>query len=149
MLQLYRHGQGRQTCADNWVNAAPNIPATFCSFFHCERYHHCCDPCGATQCRAHGFAANSLNFRDVAGVSHYASQTPQKRPCRTYLATPLSLCRRRSSLQKRIALHGSVAATLTPTALHCATKMQSPSLCVYSQYLNFEMKSPPFLAKFR
>ena len=47
---------------------------------------------------------------------------PKKRPCRTYLATSLSLCRGKSSLQKRIALHGGVAATLTPIALHCATK---------------------------
>ena len=46
----------------------------------------------------------------------------QNRPCHTYLATPLSLCRRESSLQKRITLHGGVAATLTPIALHCATK---------------------------
>ena len=37
---------------------------------------------------------------------------PKKGPCRTYLATPLSLCRRRSSLQKRLALHGGVAAIL-------------------------------------
>ena len=34
--------------------------------------HSCCDPCRATQCRAHVVAANSRNFfRDVAGVSRY------------------------------------------------------------------------------
>ena len=32
---------------------------------------HCCDPCRTTQCRAHSVAANSRNFRDVAGVSRY------------------------------------------------------------------------------
>ena len=32
----------------------------------------------------------------------------------------------RSSLQKRIALHGSVAATFTPIGLHCATKQPKP-----------------------
>ena len=46
----------------------------------------------------------------------------KKRPCRTYLATPMSLCRGKSLLQKRIAFFGGVAATLTPMALHCATK---------------------------
>ena len=46
-----------------------------------------------------------------------------------YLATALSLCRWKKSLQKRIALHGGVAATLTPIALHCATKfMKTPWL---------------------
>ena len=40
------------------------------------------------------------------------------------LATPLSqsLCREEACLQKRLALHGGVAATLTPIAPHCATK---------------------------
>ena len=36
----------------------------------------------------------------------------------------LSLCRNEICLQKRIALHRGVAATLTPIALHCATKLQ-------------------------
>ena len=84
--------------------------------------HHCCDPCCATQCRTHNVAPNSRNFQDVAGMSSCISHAPQKRPCRTYLATPLSLCRREICLQKRIALHGGVAATLTQIALHCATK---------------------------
>ena len=67
-------------------------------------------------------ATNPRNFRDVEGVSRYIPHPPKDRPCRTYLATPPSLCRGESSLQKRIALHGGVAATLTPIALHCATK---------------------------
>ena len=42
---------------------------------------------------------------------------------RTYLATPLSLFRWEIPLQKRIVLHGGVAAALTPIALHHATKI--------------------------
>ena len=73
--------------------------------------HHCCDPCRrcrATQCRAHGVAANSRNFRDVTGVSR-TFPLPTRRPCRTYLATPLSLRRGESCLNKCIALHRGVA----------------------------------------
>ena len=41
--------------------------------------HHCCDHCRATQCRAHSVAANSCNFRDVAGVLSYTRHTPEKK----------------------------------------------------------------------
>ena len=47
---------------------------------------------------------------------------PQKKTLSHLSCHPLSLCRGESSLQKRIALHGGVAAALTPIALHCATK---------------------------
>ena len=53
--------------------------------------HRCCDPCRAIQCRAQSVAANSRSLRDVAGVSRYTPPTLTKRPCRTYLATPLSV----------------------------------------------------------
>ena len=54
-------------------------------------------------------------------------QPSQNRPCCTYLATPPPRqCRKEISLQTRIALHGGAAATLTPIALHCATKVQIP-----------------------
>ena len=87
--------------------------------------HHCCDPCRATHCRAQSVAANSRYFRGVAGMSLYTPHSPSKRLCCTCLATPLSLCRRESSLQKRIALNGGVAATLTPVTLHCATTLKT------------------------
>ena len=60
----------------------------------CLVSHHCCDPCRATECRAH-VAANSHNFRGVARVSRYITHPPQRKPCRTYLATPLALCHRK------------------------------------------------------
>ena len=41
--------------------------------------HTCCDPNRATQCRAHSVAANSRNFRDVAGVSRCTPPTPAKK----------------------------------------------------------------------
>ena len=84
--------------------------------------HTCRDPNRATQCRAHSVAANSRSFRDVARVWRYTPPTVTKKTCRTYLATSLCQCRKEIALQKRIALHGGVAATLTPIALHCATK---------------------------
>ena len=83
---------------------------------------HCCDPCRATQGRAHNVAANSHNLEMSRGCRATSPIPPKKGLCRTDLATPLSLCRGRSSLQKRIALHGGVATALTPIALHCATK---------------------------
>ena len=51
--------------------------------------------------------------------------TPKEKHCRTHLATPLSPCRAEACLQKRIALHRGVAATLTPIALHCATQFSA------------------------
>ena len=84
--------------------------------------HTCSDPNRATQCRAHNVATDSRSFRDVArGCRATPLQRSQKRPCRTYLATPLSVLQGHF-LAKRIALHGGVAATLTPIALRCATK---------------------------
>ena len=48
-----------------------------------------------------------------------------KRPCRTYLATPLSLCHRGNLLAKTDrATRGCSSYTHTPIALHCATKVQ-------------------------
>ena len=35
--------------------------------------HTCCDSNRATQCRAHTVAADSHNFRDVAGMSRYTT----------------------------------------------------------------------------
>ena len=53
-------------------------------------------------------STTSRGFRATPLIPH------KRRPCRTYLATPLPLCRKRSTLQERIALHGGVAATLSP-----------------------------------
>ena len=87
--------------------------------------HHCCDPCRATQCRAYSAAANSRSFQDVAGMSRCIPHATPKNSCRTYLATPLSLCCGEICLQNRIALDGGVAATPTPIALHCFTKVRN------------------------
>ena len=59
---------------------------------------------------------------DVAGVLRQIPHPPSKK--NDLVATilpPLCHCGE-SSLQKRIALYGGVAATLTPMALHCASK---------------------------
>ena len=58
-------------------------------------------------------------------MSRYTPPTlTKKRPCRTHLATPLSVSRG-NFLAKRIVLHGGVAATLAPIAPHCSTKIQN------------------------
>ena len=75
----------------------------------------------ALLCVAHTVSQQIPAILEMSRGCRAAPSLPsKKRPCRTYLATLLSLCRRRSSLQKRIALHGGLAATLTPIALHCA-----------------------------
>ena len=56
--------------------------------------HMCLDPCRATQCRARNVAA-------IPPVSDVA-----KKPCRTHLATPLSLC------------HGKFQQVLNPTPIN-------------------------------
>ena len=93
----------------------------------------CCDPNRATQCRAHNVAADSRSFRDVIEMPR---NTPTKHrvapafppPWRSCVRCVLERgevshwkcqrCRRNISFRKRIALHGGVAATLTPIALH-------------------------------
>ena len=100
----------------------PGGKSRFC--FQSLVAHHCCDPCRATQCRAHSVAANFRSFRNVAGVSRYTLQPSQKKTLSHPSCHPLSVSQR-NILAKRIALHGGVAATLTPVALHCATKFQS------------------------
>ena len=86
--------------------------------------HCCCDPCRATQCRAHSVAANPADLEMSQGCRATPLQPSQKDPVAPILP-PLCQCRGEISLQKWIALHGGVAATLTPTALHCATKFWS------------------------
>ena len=71
-------------------------------------------------------AANSCNFRDVAGVSRYTPPTLTKKTLSHLSCHPRQCCRA-ISLQRWIALHGGVAATLTPIALHCATKIRAHS----------------------
>ena len=57
-----------------------------------------CDPNRATQCRAHSVAADSRNFRDVAGMSRYTPPEDRVAPvfpprCRSLLAAFKQLSR--------------------------------------------------------
>ena len=105
--------------------------------------HTCSDPNRATQCRAHNVAADSRSFRDVTGMSRYTP--PKDRVAPVFPTPPVAVvfgvfwkdknrrkiagggCHTGSvkiSFRQWIALHGGVAATLTPIALHCATKRE-------------------------
>ena len=69
--------------------------------------HTCWDPNRATQCRAHSAAADSRNFRDVAGMSHY---TPLEGGVAPVFPPPLSqLYLERSGETIDITLEGGVA----------------------------------------
>ena len=101
----------------------------------CLVAHPCGDPNRATQCRAQSVASNSRQRCRAKIALH-----PPKSRCRTFLRTPLShfpLIRSRRGarragggycgtlgFRKRIALQGGIAATVTPVALLCATKLQ-------------------------
>ena len=99
--------------------------------------HRCCDACRAALCRAHNAAADFRSLRDVARVSRC---TPQKTLSHLSCQSPITMrvlhlprCRGSISKRKRIALHGSVAASLSRVALRCATKAPiepSPNLAV-------------------
>ena len=99
--------------------------------------HPCGDPNRATQCRASSVASNSRRIRDVAPKSRY---TPPPQIKVSHLSLdPLShfpLIRSRHGVWRagggyrgtfgfrtRIALQGGIAATITPVALLCATKV--------------------------
>ena len=47
-------------------------------------------------------------------------------------------CRGKVSFRKRIALHGGVAATLTPIALHCTTKYSGGTVLLHTLLQNFQ-----------
>ena len=71
-------------------------------------------------------------FKMSRGCRAASPTPPPKNSCRTYLATPLSLCCGEICLQNRIALDGGVAATPTPIALHCFTKVRNfPDLLLH------------------
>ena len=92
---------------------------------------------------SHSIAVSRYTAPLSAGVSRCIPIPMQERPCRTSL-TSLSLCRGESSLQKRIALHGGVAATLTPIALHCATKPKTGPGTVASLWKLYYNAECPF-----
>ena len=87
--------------------------------------HPCCDPDRATQCRAHNVAAISRSFRGVAGLSRYTPPTLTKMTLSHQSChPPLSVLQGNFLAKNGSRYTGvyTVAATLTPITLHCATK---------------------------
>ena len=85
--------------------------------------HTCCDPLIARHSVAHRVSQQIPAVLEMwrGGVPLHPSNPRGKDPVAPILPPPCQ-CRGEISLQKRIALHGGGAATLTPIALHCATK---------------------------
>ena len=131
---LFPFLQGYRKCRFKGMSGLPSWESAFarlCRRFFLPKFalfpnsvaHHCCDPLSRytvspTQCR-----------------SKFLQLSPM--PPKTRHATPLSLCRGEVCLQKRKRykdvckqtsprLQGGVAATLTPTAPHFATKFRKP-----------------------